>query len=71
MKHLQKTAIDNGYTDFDICNYDGNEYHIDHIIPCSSFDLTDPEEQKKCFHWTNLQILSAFDNMSKSDNIYI
>lgn len=28
--------------------------NLDHIIPVSSFDLTDPEQQKKCFHFTNL-----------------
>ena len=32
---------------------------------CASFDLTKPEEQKKCFHYINLQPLWAFDNMSK------
>jgi hypothetical protein len=32
-------------------------WHIDHIIPCSSFDLTLIESQKKCFHYTNLQPL--------------
>jgi len=41
------------------------KWHIDHIRPCASFDLVEPEEQKKCFHWTNLQPLWAQDNMRK------
>ncbi len=32
-------------------------WEIDHIIACANFDLTDPEQQKKCFHYTNLQPL--------------
>jgi len=40
-------------------------WHVDHIRPCSSFDLTDLEQQKKCFHWTNLQPLWAADNLKK------
>jgi hypothetical protein len=45
------------------------KWHIDHIIPCASFDLTDPEQQEKCFHYTNLRPLWAFDNMSKGAKI--
>jgi len=66
--HLQSTALKNGYKDFDIETYSGKEYHIDHIKPCSSFNLEDPEEQRKCFHWSNLQILTAKDNLMKSDS---
>jgi len=41
--------------------------HIDHIRPCASFDLSDPEQQRECFHYTNLQPLWAEDNIRKSD----
>lgn len=47
-------------------NYGG--WHIDHIMPCASFDLSDPVQQRTCFRWTNLQPLWAADNIRKSDN---
>jgi len=45
------------------------KWHVDHIMPCASFNLTNVEQQKKCFHYTNLQPLWAFDNMSKGSKI--
>ena len=40
-------------------------WHIDHIKPCILFDLTDPVQQKECFHYTNLQPLWCYNNYSK------
>ena len=41
------------------------KWHVDHIRPCIDFDLSKPEEQQKCFHYTNLQPLWAEENMRK------
>ncbi len=45
------------------------DWHIDHIRPCASFDLTDEQQQRECFHYTNLQPLWAEDNLRKSSKI--
>lgn len=41
------------------------KWHLDHIIPCDAFDLTDPIQLAKCFHYTNFQPLWAIDNLRK------
>jgi len=46
-------------------NYGKFGWHIDHIIPCSDFDMADTEQQKKCFHYTNLQPLWWYENLEK------
>jgi hypothetical protein len=48
-------------------NYGYRGWQIDHIIPCSSFDLTNEENQVKCFHYTNTQPLWWWENLSKGD----
>ena len=65
-KHLEEQFKD----DMSWENYGIRGWHIDHIKPCASFDLSVIEEQKECFHYTNLQPLWWFDNLAKSDKIF-
>jgi len=41
------------------------QWSIDHIIPCCSFNLYNGDQQKKCFHYTNLQPMWHLDNLKK------
>ncbi len=52
------------------CNHAKFGWHIDHIIPAASFDLTDPKQVKECFHYTNLQPLWWYDNLSKGTKMF-
>jgi Zn ribbon nucleic-acid-binding protein len=47
----------------------GSYWEIDHIMPCSSFNLENIDEQRQCFHYTNLQPLTISENRSKGNNI--
>ena len=49
-------------------NY-GSYWHVDHIIPCASFDHNIESHVKACWNWTNLQPLTARANLAKSDKI--
>ena len=59
-KHLESKFKDS----MSWSNY--GKWHIDHIRPCASFDLSKLNEQKKCFNWKNLQPLWAGDNLRKN-----
>jgi hypothetical protein len=45
------------------------EWHIDHVIPCSTFDLTKEDDKKKCFSWKNLRPCWSKENISKGNKI--
>lgn len=49
---------------------DRSSFHIDHIRPLASFDLTDPDQLKVACHWTNLQPLLPLENIRKGDKFY-
>lgn len=51
-------------------NY-GKYWHIDHVKPCSKFDLSKEEEIKKCFSWENLRPFVSEKNRKKANKINI
>lgn len=46
-------------------NYGNDGWVIDHIIPVAHFDMADPDHQRVCFHYTNLQPLWHIENIQK------
>lgn len=46
-------------------NHGVHGWHVDHKKPCALFDMLDTEEQRRCFHFSNLQPLWGSDNLSK------
>ena len=46
-------------------NYGIGGWDLDHIRACANFDLTDPAQQRICFHYTNLQPLEHIANIKK------
>jgi hypothetical protein len=47
----------------------GIYWHIDHITPCSFFDLENQESIHKCYNWTNLRPCEAKENLLKGNKI--
>ncbi|MCG7348816.1 hypothetical protein [Sphingomonas sp. ACRSK] len=63
MAHLERRFLP-GMT---WANWSRHGWHIDHIKPLASFDLTDREQFLAACHYTNLQPLWAVDNLRKGD----
>lgn len=58
------------YLFIDDMNWDNyGNWHIDHVIPCSSFDLSSDDELKRCFNWKNLRPCWSSENLEKSSKI--
>lgn len=55
------------YDDFTIEDFLAGKYHIDHIIPLSTAKTI--EDVIRLNHISNLQLLTAADNLSKSDKL--
>lgn len=47
--------------------YGDSKWHIDHVRPCASFDLTEESQQRLCFNFSNLQPLWQDENFRKGD----
>jgi len=44
-------------------------WDVDHIRACARFDLTNPKQQRICFHYSNLQPLGHIANIKKGTKI--
>jgi hypothetical protein len=59
LERLERQRIERGLS----------EYAVDHMTPLDSFDLSDPEELRRCWHFSNLQALSPEDNLRKGSKL--
>ena len=65
-KHYYESKFTKGMSWAKVMN---GEIHCDHIIPCSRFNQSNPQEQRQCWNYTNLQPLWAKENLEKYDKI--
>lgn len=50
-------------------NYGRRGWHVDHIIPCSAFNLSREDHIHVCYHHSNLQPLWCTDNEQKNSTL--
>lgn len=65
--HLEKQFIKRYGDEFNWDEYNHKNFHIDHIRPCASFNLTNKKELLECFNYKNQELLTARENMVKGD----
>jgi hypothetical protein len=68
LKVYIESMFKNGMTWDNYGKGDG-KWSIDHVIPCDLWELSKEEEQKKCFHYTNLQPMWYLENCGKRNRL--
>jgi 5-methylcytosine-specific restriction endonuclease McrA len=58
----------NNENNFNLGNY-GSEWHIDHVIPLSKFNMEEEKDIYLAFNWRNTMPLSVKKNLSKNNKI--
>jgi hypothetical protein len=69
--HLEKQFYVNSKTGEMMSWKNMPKWHIDHIIPCYSYDLTNVDAQKQCFNYKNLRPMWAEENLKKGNKFII
>jgi len=64
-----KQYLENLFSDGMMWGNYGKVWVLDHKIPCVLFDLSKQEQQKICFHFSNLQPLEKTANLKKGARI--
>jgi len=51
-------------------NYGYRGWHVDHIRPCASFDLTNERDRRECFNYKNLRPMWGVENIRKGAKVF-